>query len=208
MNSSFLHAFLLFSLVFFTSETKAFTQDPLAKKISLNIQDQEIKKILTLIEKQAATSFAYSSVNTSLKNKVSIQVEQKPIASILNILLRNTGLTYSVSGEVIILHKKPGAPAEVVEAIPDDLQHKEAVFLPPITVSGSVFDESGTGLSGVSIVYKGTSLGTTTSSNGNYSFNLPDDNGTLIISYVGFTTQEVPVGGRRLINITLVPDAK
>ena len=80
--------------------------------------------------------------------------------------------------------------------------------LPPITVTGKVQDETGTEISGVSIILKGTGIGTTSDASGNFLLRLPSDNGTLVISYVGYTTQEVPVNNRSTINIILLGDAK
>lgn len=72
-------------------------------------------------------------------------------------------------------------------------------------VTGKVTDENGGALSGVSVSLKGTSSGTTTNATGNYSINLPNRNGTLVFSYVGFTPQEVPISGRSTIDVTLQP---
>ncbi|TXK31104.1 TonB-dependent receptor [Pontibacter qinzhouensis] len=76
------------------------------------------------------------------------------------------------------------------------------------TVTGRVLDENGTGLPGVTVMLKGTSLGTSTDLDGNFSLAAPAANNTLVISYVGYVTQEVPVNNRTTLNINLVPDAK
>ncbi|AKD05429.1 TonB-dependent receptor [Pontibacter korlensis] len=77
-----------------------------------------------------------------------------------------------------------------------------------VTVSGKVTDESGTALPGVTVILKGTTKGTTTDVAGNYSLDLPEGNGILLFSYIGYTTQEVPVNNRSTINITLALDTK
>lgn len=75
-------------------------------------------------------------------------------------------------------------------------------------VSGKVTDsDGGGGLPGVSIVVKGTTRGTTTDSDGNFSINAAS-NATLVLSYVGYVTQEVPVNNRSSLNISLVTDAR
>lgn len=209
MKSIYLPALFTFLFVICAPDSKAFTQDPLNKEITLNIKELEIKKVLSIIEQRAGTSFAYSSRNASLNNRVSIQVEAKPLSYVLTIILRTTDLTYSVSGETIILFKKGATVTETETSTAERAPSSTlTTFLPPITITGKVQDENGNGLSGVSIVLKGTSLGTTSDGSGNYSFRLPSDNGTLLISSVGFTTQEVAVAGRSAINITLLPDAK
>lgn len=75
-------------------------------------------------------------------------------------------------------------------------------------VSGRVTDEQGETLVGASVLLKGTSVGTTTDVAGNYSIEIPDANGTLVFSYIGYTTQEVVVNNRQVINISLAPDVQ
>ncbi|WP_232064811.1 SusC/RagA family TonB-linked outer membrane protein [Rhodocytophaga rosea] len=73
-------------------------------------------------------------------------------------------------------------------------------------ISGKVTDDQGQNLPGVNVVIKGTSQGTTTDVDGKYSLNAPDGNGTLVFSYIGFTTEEVPINNRATIDVSLMPD--
>jgi len=70
-------------------------------------------------------------------------------------------------------------------------------------IKGTVSDEKGNGLPGATVSVKGTQLGTTTDANGAFSINMPADAKTLVISFIGMTTQEVEVGTRTTLNITL-----
>ncbi|MBC7572370.1 MAG: TonB-dependent receptor [Spirosoma sp.] len=74
-------------------------------------------------------------------------------------------------------------------------------------VSGKVTDETGGGLPGVSVVIKGSSMGTTTDADGQYKLSAPAK-GTLIFSFVGYTAKEVPIGNQTTINTVLAPDDK
>lgn len=76
------------------------------------------------------------------------------------------------------------------------------------SVTGKVTDEKGVGLPGVTVLLKGTTNGTATDATGNYSLNVPDGNGTLTVSYIGFKTQDVPIENRSSVNITLATDTK
>ncbi|GAB3783149.1 TonB-dependent receptor [Spirosoma horti] len=75
-------------------------------------------------------------------------------------------------------------------------------------VSGKVVDAQGLALPGVSIVVKGTTTGTVSSAQGDYSLNVARGNETLVFSYIGFLSQEIPVNNRGTINITLASDDK
>ncbi|MDF7816894.1 TonB-dependent receptor [Runella sp. MFBS21] len=75
-------------------------------------------------------------------------------------------------------------------------------------VKGKVADEQGQGLPGVSVLVKGTTLGTVTDNEGNYTLNFTNDNAILVFSFIGYLPQEVPVNGRNSINVTLMVDVK
>lgn len=79
-----------------------------------------------------------------------------------------------------------------------------------ITVTGRITDETGQGLPGVTVALKGTTMGATTDVNGNFRLNVPDgqENGTLMVSYIGYVMQEIPIRNRSVINIQLQPDTK
>jgi iron complex outermembrane receptor protein len=75
-------------------------------------------------------------------------------------------------------------------------------------VSGTVTDDTGQGVPGATVVLKGTSVGTATDAQGNFTLNIPDGTGTLVISFIGYKTQEVPINNRATVNVTLAVDAQ
>lgn len=75
-------------------------------------------------------------------------------------------------------------------------------------VSGRVVDETGAGVPGATVVLKGGSIGTATNADGNFTLNVPNGSGTLVISFIGYKSQEVPINNRTTINITLAIDAQ
>lgn len=83
-----------------------------------------------------------------------------------------------------------------------------AVLAQGRTVTGTVTDESNAPLPGVSVLIKGTTTGTATDVSGNFSLNVPGNDAVLEISFVGYATQEITVGDRSTINVTLSPDVQ
>ena len=75
-------------------------------------------------------------------------------------------------------------------------------------ITGRVVDDQQSALPGVSVVIKGTTTGSVTDASGNYSLTAPDRTGSLVFSYIGFVTQEVPINNQSSINITLATDTK
>jgi TonB-linked SusC/RagA family outer membrane protein len=75
-------------------------------------------------------------------------------------------------------------------------------------VSGRVTDENGAPFPGVNVVVKGTTTGAATDSDGRYTIDVPDDNSILVFSFVGYTVQEVTIGGRTVIDLAMTPDIR
>lgn len=74
-------------------------------------------------------------------------------------------------------------------------------------VSGSVKDAGGSGLPGVSVTVKGTNQGSVSDADGSYKINVPNDKAVLVFSYIGFITQEITIGNKTRIDVSLAEDA-
>ncbi|RYF98835.1 MAG: SusC/RagA family TonB-linked outer membrane protein, partial [Chitinophagaceae bacterium] len=118
-------------------------------------------------------------------------------------------ISYEIINDKIILRGKGNAGKAT-------LNSEAGTMLPNITadekfsraeqvITGKVSDETNTGIVGVSITLKGTSSGSATNANGNYSISLPDNlnDPVLVFSYIGYVNQEIAVNGRRTINVVL-----
>jgi TonB-linked SusC/RagA family outer membrane protein len=83
-----------------------------------------------------------------------------------------------------------------------------ALFAQDRIISGKVTSqEDGTGIPGANVLLKGTTIGSITDIDGNYSFAIPAAGGTLVFSFVGYVSQEIEIGATNTINVQLVPDA-
>ena len=105
-----------------------------------------------------------------------------------------------------------GADARTTASVlaANSLQGRYAAVQPAaqaaITVTGRVTDENGEGLPGVNVVLKGSTSGTVTNTDGAYSISVPDTEGILVFSFIGYITEEVPVGSRTTIDVLMVQD--
>ncbi|MFD3000173.1 SusC/RagA family TonB-linked outer membrane protein [Pontibacter toksunensis] len=77
-----------------------------------------------------------------------------------------------------------------------------------VPVSGRVVGDDGQGVPGATVMVKGTTIGTATDANGNFTLNVPNGTGTLVVSFIGYKRQEVPINNRSSINISLATDAR
>jgi hypothetical protein len=140
-----------------------------------------------------------------------------PVEKIMQGILSTTGLHFQKMKEdaYVIIRETPQStdrPDVNQEAQGNgltgiDLQdHAEGEAKDALMITGRVTDEKGVGMPGVNVLIKGTSTGTATDNNGDYRLNDVDENGTLLFSFIGYVTQEVPVNNRSAINIVLAPD--
>lgn len=68
--------------------------------------------------------------------------------------------------------------------------------------------ENGETLPGVNVLLKGTNIGTVTDMDGKYSITVPNSTGTLVFSFIGFSSQEIPISGRNIIDVTMVDESQ
>jgi len=177
---------LLLGSIMFQVSAKGYSQS----KISLSVQDAEIASVLTKIEKQTIYRFIYNAELTAVKQKVSLSVQDADIQEVLERLLRNSGITYQFLQNNLIAIKG----AEQSAAAPDQV------------VTGIVRGDGNAPIAGASVMIKGTSKGTTTNENGQFSLSVPA-NTVLVISYVGYVAQEIAVGNKTSFEVTLALSA-
>ncbi|MGD1893250.1 MAG: SusC/RagA family TonB-linked outer membrane protein [Cyclobacteriaceae bacterium] len=164
--------------------------------ITLHIENALLADVLQQIETKTSFTFTYEESDLMRLSGITVQADDKTLDKVL----LNIGKTARVHFKQINdnIHVKPAklqARQQVVEVAP------------PIQVSGKVSSSTdGEGLPGVNILVKGSSVGTITDVDGNYSLNVPDDNDILVFSSIGFLTQEVPINGQSTINISLEED--
>lgn len=91
---------------------------------------------------------------------------------------------------------------------PAEVSRHAGFKVPAIVVTGQVLDEAGNSLPGVNVLVKGTAEGTTTDVEGRYSLSISSDDAVLVFSFIGYETVEMAVGGRTVINITMMPDTE
>lgn len=161
-----------------------------AQQVTLKKKNASLEKIFEDIYKQTGYQFVYTYDLIQNANKVSINAKNEPLKKVLETCFRGQPFTYVMMGNAIIVKKKEKADASQIQAIA------------PIEVTGKVTDSLGNPLIGVTIKAKEGGTGTVTDANGNYSITVPDD-AMLVVSYVGYQTQEVSVNGRTEINIEL-----
>lgn len=177
--------------------TQAFASDSYAQstRLSLNIENQPLQKILEVIEEQTEFRFMYDATVVDVHQRKSIQCKDQPVTKILDDIFKDSGISYKIDDRQIALSR-----SEIRSSYQQTSQQQR-------TVTGTVTDQRGEPLPGATVVIKGTTQGTVTDAKGNYSLsNVPGD-ATLVFSFVGMETQEINVGNKTKINVTMQEEA-
>ncbi len=115
---------------------------------------------------------------------------------------KNTGALFSNTGQTTAGQTSP------LPAGPENTTAPVTEEPSALTLSGRVTAQDGSGVPGASVSLKGTTLGTATDGEGKFALTVPDGSGTLVISSIGYVTEEIPINNRSTIDVTLVTDIK
>ena len=184
--------FLFFLFLIFTTQFSldAYSQE---KKISFTLENASLKEIISEIRKSSDYDFVYRDVNLEAFTRRDVTFKDATVAQILAECLKGTNLGYEINGKTIIIRKQ-------------DAKQEEAKVK---TITGKVTDEQGNVLPGVTVMIKGTTLGTATSPDGEYKLEIPGSGDqVLVFSFVGMKTQEIAIGSRTKIDVKLAEDTE
>ncbi|WP_051291086.1 TonB-dependent receptor [Pedobacter glucosidilyticus] len=185
-------AIIKIAILLIIHSTIVFASDTLAKDIKFNIKvhNATLIKVLSEVEKATDYGFLIKTDQLNLNKKYSLDLKNVDIEQVLNKVLDRTLFTYTIIDNNIVISKV--LPANLNKPV-----------IKSINIKGKVLDDTGLPLPGVSVSVKGTTNATLTDVNGNYSINNVAEDAVLRFSFLGMTTQEIPVEGKSIINITL-----
>lgn len=171
-------------------------QEVLERKITLDVEATEFQEVLKLIGKQAKVKFAYSPELVEEGKMISMHVSDVRLADVLPDLL-NPQVSFKVIGQQIVLVPR-------LQVAEDNASN--VAQAPAFTVTGKVTDPAGQSLPGVNVLIKGTTNGTSTDGDGMYTLEMPDGLQTLIYSFIGYATEEIPVNNRTTLDVVMAED--
>jgi len=158
------------------------------KKVHISSGDITLKQLIKEIENQTEYTFVFDNT-INLSQKLTIKKEDNNIENILKQAFENTDITFEISGKQIILKKRASAT---------DTGKR---------ITGKIVDESGEGVIGANVKVVNTAIGTISNKNGEFVLNVPV-NSTLEVSFIGYGTQNIYVGNKQTLNVTLKEDNK
>lgn len=166
-----------------------------AQSITLKMRNASLEEVIWELKEKTKLTFLYTDEDVASVKGIDLDVKDLDVDAVLEECLAGTGLDFVKTNDAVIIRK-----AEPSAAAPQQEMRK---------VTGKVTDTEGTPLPGVTVVIAGTTLGTATDVDGNYSLECPEvKNLTLIFSFVGMESQEIAVGERSIVNVAMKSDAQ
>ncbi|TKG93713.1 SusC/RagA family TonB-linked outer membrane protein [Puteibacter caeruleilacunae] len=166
---------------------ESFSQE---SKISLEFKDTRLEEVIDLIEAKSGYSFLFDQAKINVERRVNMKITKKNLDEILTKLFDGSGVKYMVIDKQIILSQV------------QKMQKQK-----PSTITGTVTDENGEGIPGVSIVIEGTTIGVVTDLDGSYSIDVGPEAYKLIFSFVGMRTVVMELSNQEVIDVVLQSEA-
>ena len=188
---------LLFTCVFCSMAEMSYTQNA---RVTINKRKATLKEVLNEIEKQTDYLFIYNNeVNTS--EEVSVRAKQKAVSEVLNSILEEKDMNYSMEGNHILLsvYENDNINSEDISSILIQQKKKQ--------ITGRIVDQNGLSIIGANIIETGTTNGTITDIEGNFSLNI-EENAIIRVSYIGYLEQEINASNQSTFEIILLEDAQ
>ncbi|MCG8579773.1 MAG: carboxypeptidase-like regulatory domain-containing protein, partial [Bacteroidales bacterium] len=162
-----------------------------SRRMSLNLENVSLSELIDAISEKSDYSFYFNEENIAPLQDVTVNKSDATVEEILNEVLNNTGLTFSMIDGVI-----------VIKALEENVSELQQPYQE--TIRGTVADrKTGELLPGVNVVVKNSRLGTITDVNGEFEISMPSGKKALIFSFIGYQMKEVPLDGKHILNVQL-----
>lgn len=158
-----------------------------AQQVTLSERNISLKKAFSVIQKQTKYVIWYENDLLQGTHNVNLSLNNASLQQALDACFKDQPLTYTIVDKNIVLQRKTALNTIKIYS----------------EIKGTVKDEKGLGLPGVSVKVKGSSIASLTNGSGIYSISAPDGPVTLVFSYIGYETQEVAVTGKTEVNVQL-----
>lgn len=166
-------------------------QDLQSAKVQLNLKKASISQIFKQIETQTNFTFVYGEELKTIGKQIGFTTSNS-LDKVLKQLSQDFGIDFQVINKTI----------SVKINVNNKLERQKR------TITGTITDESGIPIPGVSVMVKGTTVGVATDFDGNFSLELPEGVTHLVVSSIGFISQEIAIAGKREFKIVLKEDTE
>lgn len=163
--------------------------------VSLNVKDAGLADVFGKIESQTEYRFGFDQSVVANREGLTLKKRNASVKEVLMEVSKQAKVSFRrVNNDIDVKPMQEELPMAVSEELPDD-----------INITGKITDEMGDPLPGASVLAKGSTNGTISDVDGNYTLTVPE-NAVLLISFIGYETVEINVSGRTTIDVSLRPD--
>lgn len=185
---------MLLILFLWGTSIVSIAQEVKKNTVTINVKNESVEKVLKRINKETSLNFFYDPAILSKASSVTLNVKDMPLQEVLNMLSVQTGLNFQRINNTISVNWETNS--------------KQPIQSPKEKITGTIKDNNGDPVIGASIQIKNTGIGTITDYNGQFLLNNVPENGILIISYIGYDTEEIPVNKKKNLQIVMKENTK
>jgi TonB-linked SusC/RagA family outer membrane protein len=165
-----------------------------SQKITFKISNTTVKEAIELLKEKTGYSFVYEANDLDTRKIISVSANNKTIEEVLKQILQKQDVVYEIKGKNIIVSQKSIQKTSTTQKIQN--------------ISGLVLDQNSEPIIGASVFIKDTKKGTVTDISGKFSFEDVGSASTIVISYIGYKTQQISIDGKTKLEVKLVDDNK
>lgn len=163
------------------------------QRINVRMNNISLRDFFSYIEKNYSYTFMYDNTDINDKQLISVNERNQPIEKVLASVLKDKGIRFEVQAFQIILSK-----ANTIVSTENRQQARK-------NITGRILDEKGEPVIGANIVEKGTTNGTVTDVEGNFTLNV-EENAAIHVSYIGYLPQDITSAGKNSLHVVLIED--
>src|SRR5690554_6608355 len=164
--------------------------------VSVSFDGEKLIKVFREVEAQSGFHFTVHENQPYLREKITVHHPHISVEDLLKDIGRQTGLSFQQVNNNISIRQKAETHVEETNHIK---------ILREVTITGTVTDQSGVPIPGVTVSVPGTTIGTATDLDGRYSLSVPEGS-TLVFSFIGFESESIAMGDRSVIDVVLSED--
>jgi TonB-linked SusC/RagA family outer membrane protein len=190
---------LLMFAAFLSASASSYSQ---SVKFNLNMKEVSIRDVFQKIEEQSKFIILFNEKSLNVDRKVTVTVKDETVDKILDQIFNGEKEAYQIFDRQILISKLNEIPKIPLSDIKNsDVQQPQKKEL-----SGTVKDDKGLPLPGVSVIVKGKIIGTVTDHDGKFELSIPSDTKIIVFSFVGMKMQEIAIGGKTTFNIEMMEE--
>lgn len=164
--------------------------------IRIGLSDTPIETAFSQIEKETGFNFVYTNKEFERFQNITVERKRQTLYDLLVEIAVQSHLEFKQVNQNIHVKK-----SNKLEEVPVSIASQQV----DVVITGTLVDQNGEPIPGVTVSVPGTSTGTSTDLDGNYTLSVPEGS-TLVFSFIGFVTQSIAVGDRSVIDVTLIED--